>query len=870
MEKWRLFLPTEAVVKEAIQAADVDVAIAAINGPQTVIISGAAPAVEQMVAAFTQKEIEVRSLNVSQAFHSPLVAPMIGPLGEALGQVSMQPLRLPLVSSLTGDVFPKGSVLTADYWQRHTLEAVRFVDGLNSVVKNKCRIVIEIGPHPVLSRQGQRCDLDPDPSWLPSLVKHQGDWSNLSKSLATLYTQGIAVDWDAFEAQLPGKRQCLPTYPFQRKSYWAKNANLPHYPYLSNTAPISAASIYTVPISVASTSHAANIACVNGRLHDSNHNHRNNNGHGNGHSNGQHSSQTPSATRLEPLGPVQLSAQLSAQLSVATSEATPVESVRQARIVAHLQAQVAQMLRLAPLDIDVNASLVEMGADSISLLEMVHELERTYGISLSITELFRFSHLAAIADHLDETLPADWALADWILADIDEVASPKVIDSEMANQKSVLEKVLSETSFAQQAAMDSGDSDRSNQASELAATIDLLKHQLDTLSQVMTAQLQALDRVAGNVQSTPASVLPDVPLRATPSSSGDKAADEAAAAKVFAKKQPDEQQPDEQQPKKNQSDEKPLTVTFADRTQPLRLSHAQERLWFLSQLEGESATYNIPIVLKIEGLLNRTAFEQSIQSIVDRHESLRTSFTTQNDQPVQQIHAAVDWAIATVDLRSDKTPIATAAKLAQAEIERPFDLTQPPLFRVVLLEIDDRIAVLVLTIHHIVSDAWSMGRVFVEELRQGYCDRVHPKENQTIVNGHINGHKPSPHSLPALKSLPELRVQYADFAEWHRNWLQGPAGERQLSYWKKQLADMPSCLELPTDYPRPKVKTYRGDTVRQVLPSRLVSQLTQISQASGVTLFMTLLSAYGCCSLATAASAISSSAHPWSIGLIQS
>ncbi|MEL6939991.1 MAG: amino acid adenylation domain-containing protein, partial [Cyanobacteria bacterium J06598_1] len=812
-----VFAP-ELAVKAALAAAGSSVVISAVNSPQSVVISGENQAVEQMANLFTQQQIEVRSLAVSQAFHSPLIAPMVDSLGEALKQVTIQPLRLPLASSLTGEVFGKGHILTTDYWQQHTLGAVRFMDGLNSVINQKCRVVIEIGPHPVLSRQGQRCNLDPAPHWLPSLVKQQGDWCNLSKSLAALYTYGVAVNWNAFEAKLPGERLCLPTYPFKRQSYWVKNANLPHYPYLSNTAPISGA---------APTLQAVNTANGRGPYdHRNGHGHRNDNSHhnGNGHRNGsapQHL-QTQLVTPIEPPATVQLGPSVSQR-----------KQTRKECILLHLQGQLAQMLRLDPSDIDVHDSLVEMGADSISLLEMVHALEATYGISFSMTELFRFSHLAAIAEHLDTTLAATWEMPGERAMATPEVTMDQPLASEIAQLSAQLsaQQLSAQQLSAQQISMTAWAIDERPHPPELTATVALLKQQLETLSQVMTAQMDTLNRVTGNERS---SILPESLQQPAPSLSPDDAVGghgfSQGKNKVQAQKQPQEQA--QKQPQK-QSEEKPLTVTFAARNRPLQLSHPQERLWFLAQLEGPSATYNIPVVLKIEGVLDRTAFEQSIQAIVDRHESLRTSFTTQNDQPIQQVHAAIDWGIKTVDLRADKIPMATAAKLIQTEVERPFDLTRLPLFRVTLIRIDELTTVLVFTIHHIISDAWSMGRVFVEELRQGYGDRIGHK----AVNN--NGHQPSGEAR-----LP-LRVQYADFAQWHRSWLQGPAGERQLSYWKTQLADLPSCLELPTDYPRPKVKTYQGDTVHQVIPPALVTQLTQLSQSSGVTLFMTLLSAYG-------------------------
>ena len=251
----------------------------------------------------------------------------------------------------------------------------------------------------------------------------------------------------------------------------------------------------------------------------------------------------------------------------------------------------------------------------------------------------------------------------------------------------------------------------------------------------------------------------------------------------------------------------------------LPLSFAQERLWFLYQLEGPSATYNMPEAIRITGDLDIQALQQALSEIVRRHEVLRTSFQTVNGTPIQVIYPKVAINVNVVDLQQlEATERETVLQQqAQQEAITPFDLEIAPLIRCSLLRISTREYVLLLTMHHIVSDGWSMG-VFIQELSTLY---------QAFCAG-----EPSP--------LPELPIQYADFAIWQRQWLSGEVLESQLNYWQQQLQDAPELLQLPTDRPRPNVQTYRGNTVSFTLNPDLIEKLQNLSRESGTTLFMTL------------------------------
>ncbi|PSB40958.1 condensation domain-containing protein, partial [Chamaesiphon polymorphus] len=267
----------------------------------------------------------------------------------------------------------------------------------------------------------------------------------------------------------------------------------------------------------------------------------------------------------------------------------------------------------------------------------------------------------------------------------------------------------------------------------------------------------------------------------------------------------------------------PTIEPMADETLPLPLSFAQERLWFLNQLEGASATYNMPAAVRISGNSDINALQQALTEIVRRHQVLRTSFHTVDDRPIQVIHPATTLKIQAIDLQA-LAPIDRSTEY-QAAIEKealiPFDLETAPLIRCSLLLLSATEQVLLLTMHHIISDGWSIG-VLIQELAFLY---------PAFCAG-----SPSP--------LPELPIQYADFALWQRQYLAGSMLETQLDYWQQQLQGAPELLQLPTDRPRPHLQTYRGTTQSFTLSADLNQQLQSLSRESGTTLFMTLAAAF--------------------------
>jgi amino acid adenylation domain-containing protein len=260
-----------------------------------------------------------------------------------------------------------------------------------------------------------------------------------------------------------------------------------------------------------------------------------------------------------------------------------------------------------------------------------------------------------------------------------------------------------------------------------------------------------------------------------------------------------------------------------DRDRDLPLSFAQSRLWFFDRLEGASATYNIPVALQLTGNINVTALERAINAIVRRHEVLRTHFKLVNDAPIQVISSNISVAIPVVNLQhlSELEQSETVNEMAIVESQQPFDLAVAPLLRVRLLRRSMTAHVLLITMHHIISDGWSMG-VFLDELAQFYRAECAGKSRQ----------------------LPALTIQSADFAHWQRQWLTGDVLDRQLSYWQNLLAGAPPLLELPTDRPRPSIQTFTGGFVELPLDLALSQQIATLSQKSGTTPFMMLLAAF--------------------------
>jgi amino acid adenylation domain-containing protein/FkbM family methyltransferase len=253
------------------------------------------------------------------------------------------------------------------------------------------------------------------------------------------------------------------------------------------------------------------------------------------------------------------------------------------------------------------------------------------------------------------------------------------------------------------------------------------------------------------------------------------------------------------------------------------LSFAQRRLWFLTQLEPDAPTYNIPGAARLEGELDVTALRRSFNELARRHEILRMRFPSRDGRPMQILSPDLDLALPQFDLISlpQEERAVQAHRLMIEEAHKPFDVGAGPLLRAALMRLSEREHVLLVTTHHIISDGWSV-EILIRELAALYA---------SISRG-------APHRLPALQA------QYSDFARWQRQRLQGEFLEQQLAYWRRRLSGAPAALALPTDYPRPAFQTYNGATYSFSLPGRLVEALAAIGRGEGATLFMVLLATF--------------------------
>jgi amino acid adenylation domain-containing protein/non-ribosomal peptide synthase protein (TIGR01720 family) len=252
------------------------------------------------------------------------------------------------------------------------------------------------------------------------------------------------------------------------------------------------------------------------------------------------------------------------------------------------------------------------------------------------------------------------------------------------------------------------------------------------------------------------------------------------------------------------------------------LSYAQQRLWFIEQLQPGNTAYNIPTAIRLLGNLNFGALQKSLLQIISRHEVLRTYISTIDETPMQIVEKQLSLDINKIDLSSYQKSFQEKEikKILEEQINEPFNLSKLPLFRITLINLCNDEHILILVMHHIISDGWSAG-VFISELSQLY-----------LAN-----------SKGENLNLPPLEIQYTDFAKWQKKWLEGDVKEKQLSYWKEKLKNI-SVLELPTDFKRPKQQTLKGGVVKGEIEKEITESFKKVSQKNGTTLFMSLLAAY--------------------------
>ena len=266
------------------------------------------------------------------------------------------------------------------------------------------------------------------------------------------------------------------------------------------------------------------------------------------------------------------------------------------------------------------------------------------------------------------------------------------------------------------------------------------------------------------------------------------------------------------------------------------MSHTQERLWFLQQLDPESIAYHIWSFHELIGPLDWPALVAALSEMVRRHEVLHTTFTSRDDQPVQIVHSKWRLPLPRIDLSrlSPERREVEARRIRVRHREPPFDLERGPLLRLALLRFDEQDHTLIVAVHHIISDAWSIA-VFQRELSALY-EAWRDAPGGGVTSAPLRGDQHSP--------LPELPIQYGDFVHWQRTWQQPKVEEEQLAYWRRQLAGAPAVMQLPTDRPRPKIHRDHGASVQLTVPAEVTAYLKVLGRREGATLFMAMLAAF--------------------------
>ncbi|MFN6560832.1 MAG: amino acid adenylation domain-containing protein [Nostoc sp. ChiSLP01] len=340
----------EAQVTTAIQPYAKEVAIAAINAPKNITIAGRIPAIASIADDLEARGIETRSLKVSHAFHSPLIDDILDAFELQTSQIQFRAPSIPLISNLTGQMMYSEFIPDAKYWRQHTRQTVQFMAGIKTLFAQGYELFLEIGPKPILSSLGKRCQQEQKAVWLPSLAPQKEDWRVMLESLSALYISKAKIDWLGFDRDYSRRRLSLPTYPFQRKRYWIQQES-------------------TMPNQLSQPMKTNAIA-------------------------GSAASEALATNGLNP------------------ALTTFTKTNQKQTILTTLRTLVANLLKAEPSEIDINAPFLEMGADSIVLIDAVNSIETTYGIKITIRQLFEeLTTLDALANYLNEQIvPEDFIL----------------------------------------------------------------------------------------------------------------------------------------------------------------------------------------------------------------------------------------------------------------------------------------------------------------------------------------------------------------------------------------------------------------------------------------------------------------------------
>ena len=716
-------------VQTALARYGARVAIAAVNGAESITISGETAAIEAILSALSAEEVESRSLTVSHAFHSPLMDPMLDAFELEARAVAYQAPHTTLISNVTGQPFAGGEVPDAAYWRQHVRRPVEFAAGVQALLDHGANVFLEIGPQPHLLSMAQRIleesTRPPGPIFLPSLRRNHDGPHTILQALAALYQAGLEIDWSAFYDHAPRAAAPLPTYPFQRQRYW-------------------------MDFEVASWALPESPATHSGGLR-----------------------RLPTALPLY-------------------------EGVLQADNDDMLQLTIHDLLRAAAADYwgDGQHQVLNLLLDRADLLSEHATLQlafQTQKDDLASVQLFRH----------------DGQHARWLLCGSAQLQRgvSLMIAPRFAGERSNSPVVDGKSRSLRQRLLALDEEERTQTTAQFLqqqiaevlglAVLDMpLKQPLDALGLDSLMAIELRNRIEAHLQLT----VPVVNFLRGPSI-------ENLSAQLL------------ELLNETDGERRAITCVDNDRQSPAPLSYGQQAMWFLNQLLPEDIAFNVAGAVRLHGDLDVIALRSALQTVVERHPSLRMTYSMHQGLPVQKLGRLQRLPLQEVDARTWSEH--RIQSYLEREAHSPFDLQYGPLLRLALLQRDLQEHILLLSISHIATDFWSMS-LLVQEITLAY---------QAFSNGQ------SP-------QLPPLSLDYVDYVHWQRQTLSGEEGQRLREYWLRQLGGELPLLDLPTDRPRPAQQTFRGDTTSRRFSPNLARALHRLAQEHGATLATTLLAAF--------------------------
>ncbi|GAB4192313.1 MAG: hypothetical protein OHK0022_06400 [Roseiflexaceae bacterium] len=777
--------------------------VAAVNGPALCVVSGPLEAVETLRAELAGRGIECRRLHTSHAFHSRMMEPMLKAFGEELARVKLRPPVLPFLSNVSGTWIKPDQASSPTYWVQHICATVRFEQGLSELLQADGRVLLEVGPGRTLSSLA-RPRLSPSQVAVNSL-RHPSetgpDNAFLLKAAGRVWAAGYPIDWASLRGKGRRQRVALPTYPFDRQRYWVE-------PPAPQAALLTAGGQTWQAAAQPSAPAGALVGdwllfCRPGQIG------------------------ADVASALRQSGQVRVVQPGDAFAATGPDSYTlrPLHSPDYAALLetAYPDAKPLRVLFLWGLHDDTTPD----PADSTGLLLLAQALAAATTIARLTVVTAGGQALGDTPSRPDQSVVAAMARAvmhshpalHCRLVDLDApdgaAPAPELVMAQLLAELASGEEPLVAYRAGRRWAVPAAPVDtdpitpadtRSPTEQALAAIwadlldipqIGLHDHFFDLGGHSLLAT-----RLMSRVRDSFLVELPLATLFEAPTVAQLAARIDAARAQ--------------------HAPEVP-SIPRAARGGELPLSFAQQRLWFLNQLDPTDVSYNMPFAVRVQGPLDTAVLGRCFDTIVERHELLRTTFAAHDGRPFQIVHpsAPVDWTL--VDW-SDDPPGEEAAALSEfigTTAARPFDLERGPLLRIAIVRLAAETHAIVVVMHHIVADGWSLG-VFVDEL--------------TTLYAAFSSGRPSP--------LPELAVQYADVAVWQRERLRGAAMDELLAYWRQRLEGAPAALSLPADKPRPAVQTSNGAYHTFQIDSRLVENLHAMGRQADATLFMTMLAAF--------------------------